>query len=1597
MLLETRAIGETFGCPTDAVVEAVHPETKDDVDDLRIELSDGYAIFGQCKRSLSLPKEPDPGKEFDFENNAFAKAWDQFWQEFVSNPKEAEHNRCVLFYEEATGPVRVANAVLERWRGQNTASLVQVAQSKEETDCIGRFLKMVDALESKSTCSGTLRQQVLQHAYMRRVCLQSGDSDYLYMVKLLQDLLADPAQANFAISELHRLAHDLIKNRKGINRITTREYLRDKGILLPEGITFRNDFKKLYSFASGEVEYLKNEGVSALGIDGQEVSISRPVVQEMMRVVQTDSFLVVGEAGCGKTGCLLGMVEGLLQNGSQVWFWTAGSLPYGSPEEMARILQLEHDWALLFHEAASGKGATLVIDGLDSRRNPQELRAYRKLLAIAVGCGLRVVASVRSFDLRHNIDLQRSFPASPNKILRTFSHEDFSSINHICVGQLDDEELNEVLEEMPIVALAVETSPSLRDVIRNLFSLQLLCMVIHGGQLLQKLSSISTQAELFALYWEQKINGHPTLRVELNHALITLVQKMVEELRLQVSKPHGWSTLLENELFSSGTLQHSYRDEESVKFTHDLLFDYAAEKLFLQSRADQLTTELQRSPAWTFFLRPSLVLFFRNYWIIRRQEFWSMLTTFETAGVPFIHRLPGYLVAADQTLSTTDIAHLATDIREGDEGRELHLGMLYRIVATASFASMPNLFRHASGDWWLEFACYLSEGSHALIYVARIILSTASFYLKTISGQGRRLFNEAARNIVQFYLDTSSDFYPEIRDPFDWVCRTVDEDLLASGDTIRRALSFEALEAGGCNQAVVVSQHIRKIWGASPYLARDVYDAVFEHVIKTRSRAHTSRSQIVRLNISVHDELRLAHKQLAKEFPTFLDKYPGLGTEALIRVTRHYRDRTFPKEIEVPIKVLDSSEEGIRFQAGFSDMWEQFEDDDHPELQMLTLWGNFVAELPSGVDVAAKRSAISEALVENNELSAIWRKFLIAASKSPEQYVEDIGTLLKNGCVPFSPDTHEPALACLCAVIPHIPEKEVQELVTTIMEAEPSLLPWDTTKEFADSYRRNKICLLRSVPAVLLTEGAKEFLSKVADRDARREAVEVLEAENLSFTENSCVEPGPLDIKNSGVRVFEESLEVLQQTQNTKITTDNAKDLMRAIEITERNISDHVSQYSESQQYRIQTDIARCYANLASSNCANLLSISSLLMKLKYFLATPIEILSKEEIESFEIRPTSMTNPRAEASRGLCSLAARGDTIPCKSKRLLTKMSRDKDARVRIQLGRIMPNLLEKWPRFAWKTLERWSEEIAGDLGMRAVLSTTLTKKLIQALNHNDRSRSDRLLRSLSDRVRFAGSSPFREASGRWLGTNCLLNGAEASCNQLQEYVASVKDSYTELRQSLQMAGNVLFPLSPQSAGTAEQQQRAMMLLLSALSSAKVHLTTYWENDSTSSKPPEWVEAVSGFFDLASALVYTSAEELGRRADTHEANGAHEIASAWWEKTEPIMNQILELPFPKFLHLLIYALKQVAAYDLGRTMRWLKQITEAGSANGLTLEVAAKEATNELLSMVLHKYRESLVQDNALLQDFTSVMDEYIRVGDKETMRLAMEINEMFR
>ena len=140
-----------------------------------------------------------------------------------------------------------------------------------------------------------------------------------------------------------------------------------------------------------------------------------------------------------------------------------------------------------------------------------------------------------------------------------------------------------------------------------------------------------------------------------------------------------------------------------------------------------------------------------------------------------------------------------------------------------------------------------------------------------------------------------------------------------------------------------------------------------------------------------------------------------------------------------------------------------------------------------------------------------------------------------------------------------------------------------------------------------------------------------------------------------------------------------------------------------------------------------------------------------------------------------------------------------------------------------------------------------------------------------------------------------------------------------------------------------------------------------------------------------------SAEEHVKQWAAVQVDGREKLITAWWDTVEPILEALLAMPHPMITYDMVKGLEHLVDLDVQRSLHWLRRVTEAGAPAGLTSETLAADHTVQILGRILAEHKASLAVGGKLRPDFLQILEAYLQVGWPKAVRLAIELESIFR
>ena len=599
-------------------------ETEAPVDDLLAATSAGGFVAIQAKTTVNLSPDPTGG---------FAKTIEQFVRHWLScqagagenewdRPLDPSVDRLVL----AVGPtapasVRVHLKAALRNRGQPGASPL----TQDQLHALAVFDTCVEQIWPRVTIEPWDPQFPTQLGALVSIFQFDPDGPDAAVMESLAEGAVDPSQARSLVGALASLSGRMMAERGGWDLPLLRRAVADIGFELVGSRTYANDIRALQKHSLEVREALaRYEAIERANAPG--LRVERDCQTAVHEAAMAGSLLIVGEPGAGKSGVLNTLARALGEVGD-VLELAVDRFSIETLEGLRTELRLEHDLLEVLEAWDGPKPGWLIIDALDATRGGKGEGAFRTLIERVMDLGgrWRVVASIRTFDLRMGVQFRDLFRGEPPK--QDLSEPGFSRVRHIRVPPWSQQEFQRLLAQAPELAAVLSGSPQrLLDLAAVPFNTRLINDLILSGAVQESLRNVSNQVELLSLYWDYRISK---LGSAADACLRRTVDCMVSAraLRAPADVVADANPTAFDQLHSAGVLLRVDNDR-FVQFRHHLLFDYAASRLLLSP--DEIIAGRQVFPkgeAKGLMLAPALTFVLQEIWSEdgSRSRYWAAI------------------------------------------------------------------------------------------------------------------------------------------------------------------------------------------------------------------------------------------------------------------------------------------------------------------------------------------------------------------------------------------------------------------------------------------------------------------------------------------------------------------------------------------------------------------------------------------------------------------------------------------------------------------------------------------------------------------------------------------------------------------------------------------------------------------------------------------------------------------------------------------------------------------------------------------------------------------------------------------------------------
>lgn len=1613
-ILAEKDVSIPWGLPSNISLESIRLETEYPIDDILVNTSSSGKIFIQVKHSIGLDKRIDSG---------LASAIDQVVCQFLSTKLDRSDSSEIQSFRPdqdrmviVTSPnspssiTKTTSSLLDHIRNQ--ASPLRIPQKEQRSlsilsDHISRSWK--NLLGDEPTPDQI--HQLLSLVYIQTLDLDRDGSDDIFCKNILrQSILKNADNVEIAWKTIISKCSELAQTRGGLNRDEFQVVMQKAGINLKVTNSFREDVDRLKEYTRFTSKCLIS--LSKFLVGSKEVKVERIYASKIQIAAASSHLLVVGEPGAGKSGAIYDFVELLLKQENDVVFIAVDRL---CSQNLKDEIGLDNPiYKVLLNWPGVNPGF-LVIDALDAARNEQTAQLIKNLIELVINNSSRwhVIASVRKFDLRHNIDLKNLFRGNP---VADYMDKEFANIQHINILDFNESELDQIRSQLKEFSNFLNYDNSqLAELLKKPFNLRLIGELIGEGISINKLTPIRTQVELLSKYWFYRVIRSDKNGDARELVLCRIVSKMIKDRSIMIDRQ---SIVIEintgqflEELLSSHVLiewqssTNSKPDRYTLAFSHNMLFDYAVSKLIFSGSNKKIIKELEEDHELVLAVRPSIVYYFHDKWFFDNEHdsFWNAVFELTTSDkIPLIGKLIGPSVAVELAQYFDDFNFVYLKLERGDSNEKLLVEKIIQDITGAILTSLPE--GSISDDQLLLWAKFTERISLSMdfrvAYSVRSILMKFCEQPKWLNQEHKISMGRAARRLLEFAWSREDVDRDQglITHALKAVCRTYESDSIASKTIIQRSLEPDHLKKYGYQELPRLSDEMELLIINAPDLSEEIYREVFTYR-ETSKETTQMGGRIIGMVSTKEQDYHMAQWRLADIFQFFLEKTPIEATRALIDIIHYYIEQRH----SIPDKIVETftfGNEQAKIISDYSVIWDSgsVHDEDEP-IKMLNIFTAYLHQIASNQNQKKILKQILKVIVLQNHSAVFWKKILVVGTSNPK----NLGYLIRSFAwakpVLIGLDTTTAAGNFIREIYDLLKPDEKLKVENAILSITDDI-PENKNPEYFKQHRDRLLGCIADKELIL--EDSRSIVDNLKKSNAIPPNTPLYSIEtswSKEYTDDDYFIEQGVSLETPEHKMIihlENQLKDFATTfQNSPPTISKADEILPKVLDLEKTLKEKSDKINQNLK-----DLAWGYISKACERIASIESlkyrtklgrnIKRLLLILSDF---PMPSPNPEQDAQFsKFQSWGSPAARIDAASGLILLARHKDFLDNQIKNALDKLAKDLVPAVRFQIAMRLNAILFTSPDLMWRLLKIYSTDERNDGVIKGSLHTL-----------------HRLAGSYPDEVMELAESIFnktlniKEADSIaqscvsiFLGLYLWRNHIKAS-----EIVNSLLDqTSTPISLKIHIVSQIRNAIN-QYINEAVRI-RALDVLNKIVQRCEIEfsqlndkLLTYGQNKSD-------IDALKEVINLADACALSIYFSSGAYSEKQSQKANEKILSIEEKRKlfleiSPIIKSLSQINYASVIHHLIETLEAFIPANPLEVFLLVNHVVKSGKSGHYQYESLAVDRIVAIVERYLAEYRivirENPECQNALLE----ILDIFVEAGWPNARKLTYRLEEIYR
>lgn len=651
--------------------------------------------------------------------------------------------------------------------------------------------------------------------------------------------------------------------------------------LKENGVKFKSDY-------SNWIERIK----SNRDFNTSKICLERNnLIGELEKFALEGSGLVVGKAGVGKSYMLNELQSHLNKKKIPAIYLAIDEFDNVSDAEFSKELLLDSNESFADKLAREikrlrlkDKKVIIILDSYDSARNEKIKDRFMKIIIrikeeLSDHCN--VIVSSRIYDAEISPKLQAIFPYDNIEKGRSIKK---IQCRHMIIGELDEQEVIDAIHQIGIDdAIYKKCAYNFKQLLKVPFNLWLIENILKNNPEAIEFQSINSETELLEMFWDKRLNG--TKKDSLEAILRIITEKLVDNKALTIRKSDFFKSNMQaewNVLLSESIIRYVDAFEKKVAFSHNILFDYAVNKVLLSDKIEEFIDFIEEDTSRVVFLRPSLMYFFNSIWYYENSYFWDIIFDLTASNkIPVIAKFLPIHTIITEIKSINDLDTLIDRWGEKYPDAEEIVKRLLQAL---------DIFKVLDSNVWVEFIGEISleirEGFIGILaYIIQKIVDISLLKdnetnLKICGDIGRRFYLWIAEN-----NDFGNTWFREISSKVlvPIICKTYSTDVNISKGIIKEIV--DSIDANGNNIDSVssIARFVKYIYESDIEFTNYIYSIVHSQKVTSVETTTMGGSAVLHLMSNKKQDYEMCKYNLQREINNLINIDSKNGIKIALR------------------------------------------------------------------------------------------------------------------------------------------------------------------------------------------------------------------------------------------------------------------------------------------------------------------------------------------------------------------------------------------------------------------------------------------------------------------------------------------------------------------------------------------------------------------------------------------------------------------------------------------------------------------------------------------------------------------------------------------